>query len=92
MLRLEDRDIYNKQKSKFDIISMKPAENRETIKKYPKLTLEDKDAYYYRRVAKAQLLPTSSNEMNSSVTQNNNDNAGKHTYDLDRNKQALDMW
>jgi len=59
---------------------MKPVENAETIKKYPKLTLEDKDAYYYRRVAKAQLVPTLNNEMNSSVPQNYNDNAGKHTY------------
>jgi hypothetical protein len=28
---------------------MKPVVHEETIKKYPKLTLEDKDAYYFRK-------------------------------------------
>ena len=50
-MKLEDRDIYQKQRSKFDIISMQPVWHQETIKKYPKYTLEDKDAYYYRRMA-----------------------------------------
>lgn len=50
LVQLEDRDIYNRQRSKFDIISMQPVGNEETIKKYPKFTLEDKDVNYYRRM------------------------------------------
>jgi hypothetical protein len=92
LLRLEDKDIYNKQRNKFDIISMKPVEHDETIKKYPKFTLEDKDAYYYRKMAKAQLLPPPDQPALPTPQSTPVDNAGIHTYDLDKNKQALDMW
>jgi hypothetical protein len=34
---------------------MEPVSNGETIKKYPKLTLEDKDAYYFRKMTQDQL-------------------------------------
>ena len=71
---------------------MKPVDHQETIKKYPKLTLEDKDAYYYKRVAKVELIPPSPKELNNSVSQSYNQNAGMHTYELDKNKHALDMW
>ena len=71
---------------------MKPLEHEETIKKYPKFTLEDKDAYYYRRVAKAQLLPSPDQTNVTSPQPAPAENAGIYTYDLDKNKQALDIW
>ena len=49
-LAFNQRDIYSKQNSKFNIISLKPREVEDGIKKYPKLTLEDKDAYYYQKM------------------------------------------
>ena len=51
VLQMGDRDIYNLQKPKFDIVSQAPVWHQETIKKYPKYSLEDKDVYYYRRMA-----------------------------------------
>ena len=50
MLKIEDKDIYQRQSKQFNIISMEPLSHQETIKKYPKFTLEDKDAYYYRKM------------------------------------------
>lgn len=38
-LAFNEREIYNKQNSKFNIISLKPKEVPDQIKQYPKLTL-----------------------------------------------------
>ena len=47
---MQDKDVYDRQKTKWNILNQAPNANQgETIKKYPKLTLEDKDAYYFRR-------------------------------------------
>ena len=48
---MRDQDIYKKQQSSLDIITSEPVWHKETIKKYPRYTLEDKDAYYFRRMA-----------------------------------------
>lgn len=40
-LPLNEKDIYRKQEKEFNIISLKPKEYEEHIKKYPKLTKED---------------------------------------------------
>ena len=49
-LAFNQRDIYNKQNSKFNIISLKPKGVDDQIKVYPKLTLEDRDAFYYQKM------------------------------------------
>ena len=49
-LAFNQREIYDKQNSKFNIISLKPKEVPDQIKQYPKLTLEDKDAFYYQKM------------------------------------------
>lgn len=51
-LAFNERDIFSKQNSKFNIISLKPKEVPDAIKQYPKLTLEDRDANYYQKMQK----------------------------------------
>ena len=53
-LSVTEKDVYNKQNANFNIISLKPKEYQETIKQYPKYTLEDKDPYYYRKMSQMQ--------------------------------------
>ena len=36
---ISERDVYEKQKSKYDIITVQPTVSLETIKKYPKYRL-----------------------------------------------------
>lgn len=67
LLKLEDRDIYNTQRSKYDIITMGPTHQDETIKKYPKFTLEDKDMNYLKRMGK--LIKNQQEEKSSKITQ-----------------------
>jgi hypothetical protein len=45
-----DQEIYRKQDKKFNIITLKPNEYDHLIRQYPKLTLEDQDGQYYRKV------------------------------------------
>lgn len=49
-LAFNQREIYDKQNTKFNIISLKPKDIPDRIKQYPKLTLEDKDKYYFQKV------------------------------------------
>jgi hypothetical protein len=49
-LGFSDRDIYNKQNPQYNIINFKPKSFRDEIKQYPKITLEDQDAYYFKRL------------------------------------------
>ena len=44
--RLDEKDVYEKQERKYDIVSMLPKTHSETIKKYPKLRLENSDENY----------------------------------------------
>ena len=55
-MRAEGRDVYERQQNKFDIINQRPLGQQEAIKVYPKLRLEDKDAFYYRRNLKSERL------------------------------------
>ncbi len=48
--------MYKKQEKKFNIITLKPNAYDQTIKQYPKLTLEDKDAYFYKKMQQEQLF------------------------------------
>lgn len=47
---LNERDIYEKQEKKYNIITIQPKEYNETIKKYPKYRLEHIDQNYYRKL------------------------------------------
>lgn len=47
---LNERDIYEKQEKKYNIISIQPKEYQETIKKYPKFHLENLDENYYKKL------------------------------------------
>lgn len=47
---LNERDIYEKQEKKYNIITIQPKDYQETIKKYPKYHLEDHDLNYYRKL------------------------------------------
>jgi hypothetical protein len=51
-----DQEVYKKQEKKFNIITLKPNSYNQTIRQYPKLTLEDKDAYFYRKLQQQQLF------------------------------------
>lgn len=50
------------------------------IKQYPKLTLEDKDNYYYRKVQKMREQEMNSSMRNSSLPTHYENVAGKHTF------------
>lgn len=43
-------EVYRKQEKRFNIITLKPREHEQILRQYPKLTLEDKDDYFYRRM------------------------------------------
>jgi hypothetical protein len=47
---VNERDIYEKQEKKYNIITIQPKEYNETIKKYPKYRLENIDNNYYRKL------------------------------------------
>ena len=47
---LNERDIYEKQEKKYNIITIQPKDYQETIKKYPKYHLENQDQNYYRKL------------------------------------------
>lgn len=49
-----DQEVYKKQEKKFNIITLKPNPYEQTIKQYPKLTLEDKDVYFYKKLRQQQ--------------------------------------
>lgn len=60
---------------------MKPKEVPDRIKQYPKLTLEDKDNYYYKKVQMMRDQEVTSNMRNSSMPSRYENNvAGKHTF------------
>lgn len=72
---------------------MEPVSSGETIKKYPKLTLEDKDAYYFRRMTQDQLHKQQTRlvqERNQAQPEPNI--AGKHTYGIEGDKVPLNLW
>jgi len=75
---------------------MQPVWHQETIKKYPKYTLEDKDAYYFRRMA-PRGQQDSDKQANTARLDGSRyegvcrdkelgPNAGRQTFKLDRNK------
>ena len=47
---LNERDIYEKQEKKYNIITIQPKDYNETIKKYPKYHLENQDQNYYKKL------------------------------------------
>lgn len=47
---MSERDIYEKQQKKYNIITIQPKEYNETIKKYPIYRLENSDENYYRKL------------------------------------------
>ena len=78
---------------------MQPVWHQETIKKYPKYTLEDKDAYYYRRMApKVDQVPVPATERaTGSRYQNNTEEIaakmnGGQNYKNYKDKLELDLW
>lgn len=46
---LSEREVYEKQQKKYNIISMDPISHKETIKKYPIYRLENSDYNYYKK-------------------------------------------
>lgn len=45
-----DEEVYRKQEKKFNIITLRPKEHDLILKQYPKLTLENKDEFFYKRM------------------------------------------
>jgi guanylate kinase len=45
-----DEEVYRKQEKKFNIITLRPKEHDQILKQYPKLTLENKDEFFYKRM------------------------------------------
>lgn len=66
-MKLEDKDIYRRQNQRYNIISMEPINHQETIKKYPKFTLEDKDAYYFRKMIGNDLQKTQQQQLKETI-------------------------
>jgi hypothetical protein len=89
VLRMEDKDVYNQQRARFDIVSLQPVGHAETIKQYPKFTLEDKDAYYFRKMIKAE-FPTDRAKV--SRKEEKDDTAGRCTYDGYKSKVPVELW
>ena len=79
-----------------DIISQNPVWHSETIKKYPKYTLEDKDAYYYRRMAPKDPHQAPSPEKatgNRYQSESKKDSMhGRQVYHDYKGKMELDLW
>jgi hypothetical protein len=50
MPAFNEDEVYRKQEKRFNIITLKPREHEQVLRQYPKLTLEDKDDYFYRRM------------------------------------------
>ena len=81
-----------------DIISMQPVWTDETIKKYPKFTLEDKDAYYYRRMApkvgEHLAEKVSGSRFEKTPVPQNDDKLinGGQRYNNHKGKMELDLW
>lgn len=88
-LSVTDREIYNKQSNKFNIISLKPREVKDGIKIYPKYTLENQDDFYYKKMLMLKQTNDFSNNRNNSLPPRNEGSvAGKHTYVPEENKQV----
>ena len=87
-LAFNQRDIYSKQNSKFNIISLKPKEVPDAIKQYPPLTLEDRDVNYYSKMQKMRETEAAYRQSanNSMSARNAPVVAGKHTYVPEDNK------
>lgn len=47
---INERDIFERQQTKYNIISIQPNQYNETIKKYPKYRLENLDCNYYKNL------------------------------------------
>ena len=84
-----EKDVYNKQNANFNIISLKPKEYNETIKQYPKYTLEDKDAYYYRKMQQMQNQQDiyDHNRSSSMAAEKEKKIAGKNTFEIEKGKR-----
>lgn len=89
-LAFNEREVYNKQNNKFDIISLKPKAVHDEIKIYPKLTLENRDAQYCRKMQKIKDEEMLNSSMRNSsmgrsavygkLEQDGKEVAGKHTF------------
>ena len=86
-LAFNEREIFDKQNSKFNIISLKPKEVPDKIKQYPKFSLENKDSCYYQKMQlmREQEMASRSSRQ-SSPSRNEPVVAGKHTYVPEENK------
>lgn len=78
---MDQRGVYNKQTSKYDIINLKPLEHSQEIKQYPWFTVENRDDVYYRRMNQ---MYSSGMQSRSKTTDKGEENvAGKHTYAME---------
>jgi hypothetical protein len=70
----------------------------ETIKKYPKFTLEDKDVNYLRRMGKLVKDrdgpdgPNSDRKKGGEGVLSKDSTAGRHTYEMDSKKTVVELW
>lgn len=69
---LNERDIYEKQEKKYNIITIQPKEHQETIKKYPKYRLENQDNNYYKKL---QIQDEYNQQHESRIRETNNPEA-----------------
>lgn len=49
-LQLDQRGVYHKQSSPYNIVSLKPKEYSSDIKQYPWFSIENRDDVFYRRM------------------------------------------
>jgi hypothetical protein len=80
---IDQRGVYNKQSSKFDIISLKPLEHSNAIKQYPWLTVENRDDVYYKRMNEAYNGSGEQRARAKTYEKQIDVLAGKQTYDLE---------
>ena len=80
-INFNQQDIYKKQGHNFDIITYQPKQHDEYIKKYPKLSLEEKDQYFRfkyknKEEFKKELISNqiNQNEYNTNINNNHMEN------------------
>lgn len=87
---MDQRGVYNKQSSKFDIISLKPLEHNGSIRQYPWLTLENRDDVYYKRMN--EIYNGEPRSRAKTFEKQNDMVAGKQTYDNEPKIANMDKY
>lgn len=80
---MDQKGVYHKQTSPYNIISMKPKEFNDGIRQYPWYSIENRDDVYYKRMQQAYNDKDYYGERAKTYEKPAlKEIAGRHTYDL----------